>query len=175
MKKKFEFYNKRIIRAILIALIIAVMVLIFILSAEDGQDSGGTSGGITETVLDISGIDASELDEEEFAKVEGFIRTSAHFSEYALLAFLSALLLATYKIKRIYTFAFSVAFAAFYAITDEIHQIFVPDRAAQISDWLVDVSGAALGASLVLLLLLIAEALKKRRKFPKKKIKKSKA
>lgn len=175
MKKKLNFLKINVIRAVLSALIIAVMAVIFVLSAQDGNDSGGTSGGVTEFVLFMLGIDADSMSPEEFTKTEAFIRSAAHFSEYALLAFLTAFLLSTYKQKRALTLVFSVTFASLYAVTDEIHQIFVPGRAAQISDWLVDTSGALLGASLVLLILALADAVKKRKLKQQKNKKKSKA
>lgn len=40
----------------------------------------------------------------------------------------------------------AIGVAAAYAITDEIHQIFVPGRACDPLDWLVDVSAVALAA-----------------------------
>ncbi len=159
MKKKIS--KKKIIRAILLALIISVMVIIFVLSAQDGNDSGGTSGGLTEFLLAIFGVDAGSLDEAEFTKIEAFVRTAAHFSEYALLAFLAAFFLATYEIKRIFVLLIAVAFSSLYAITDEIHQIFVPGRAAELSDWLVDTSGALTGAAIAILILIIAKSIKK--------------
>ena len=170
MKKTFEFYKKTIIRAILFALIISVMVIIFVLSAQDGNDSGGTSGGLTEFLLAVFGVDVGSLSEAEFTKIEAFVRTAAHFSEYALLAFLYVFLFDTYKIKRIFSLIFAVALSAFYAVTDEIHQIFVPGRAAEISDWLVDVSGALTGAAVAVLLLIIA-AISKKKKAKKTKFK----
>jgi len=176
MKKKIKISKLNVIRAIFIALIIVVMVIIFVLSAQDSIDSSDTSGGLTAALLSLFGIDSGSMSEAEFTKAEALVRSAAHFSEYALLAFLAAFLLATYKIKRACVLLFSVAFAAFYAITDEIHQIFVPGRAAQISDWLIDVSGAFLGATVVLMILGISAAAKKRRYTPKnKKMKKSKA
>lgn len=37
--------------------------------------------------------------------------------------------------------AFSGIFAALYAVSDELHQMFVPGRWAKFSDWLADVAG----------------------------------
>ena len=164
MKKTFEFYNKKIIRAMLFALIIAVMATIFVLSAQDGRDSGGTSGGLTEFLLALFGVDAGSLSEEEFTKIEAAIRTAAHFSEYALLAFLSAFLFDTYRLKKVFSLLFAVVFSSFYAITDEIHQIFVPGRAAEISDWLVDTGGALTGAVLAVLILVLVKIGRKKKK-----------
>lgn len=39
----------------------------------------------------------------------------------------------------------ALAFAAFYAMTDEVHQAYVPLRSCQLEDWLVDVLGALVG------------------------------
>lgn len=39
----------------------------------------------------------------------------------------------------------ALAFSAFYAMTDEIHQAFVPMRSCELADWLVDVVGALAG------------------------------
>lgn len=40
-------------------------------------------------------------------------------------------------------------FSALYAITDEVHQIFVPGRTAKASDWLADVGGTLVAIGLV--------------------------
>ncbi|MBQ9746873.1 MAG: VanZ family protein, partial [Clostridia bacterium] len=85
----------KVIRVVLLALIIFVMVIIFVLSAQDSTDSSTTSGGITELIFFLLGIDGDSLTEAEFIEIEGIIRTAAHFSEYALLAFLTALWLST--------------------------------------------------------------------------------
>ncbi|HOK53797.1 MAG TPA: VanZ family protein [Armatimonadota bacterium] len=41
-----------------------------------------------------------------------------------------------------------VVISAVYGITDEIHQSFVPDRQAEVLDWISDVLGAITGAGL---------------------------
>ena len=37
--------------------------------------------------------------------------------------------------------------AALYGVTDEIHQLFVPERNAEVRDWLADLIGASIGAA----------------------------
>lgn len=39
----------------------------------------------------------------------------------------------------------SLPIASLYAITDEVHQRFVPGRSCQAADWAIDTAGAALG------------------------------
>ena len=66
----------------------------------------------------------------------------AHFTEYAVLA---ALLVFAVRggVDPIRTAALVVAFAAFYGMTDEFHQSFVPGRVPDVHDWLLDTLGAA--------------------------------
>lgn len=45
---------------------------------------------------------------------------------------------------------FAVGFATIYGGTDELHQLFVPNRSADLRDLLADTIGAALGAAVVL-------------------------
>ncbi len=164
-----------VIRAILLALIISVMVIIFVLSAQGGEESGETSAGFTAFVLNLFGINEENTPPEELVKIEGIIRTLAHFSEYAALGFLGALFLHTYSMKRIVSLCYAVSFSALYAVTDEIHQIFVPGRAAQFSDFLVDTSGALCGALAVTVLPLIAARITGLYRKPKKGKSKRKA
>ncbi len=166
MKNKIK--KITVIRAVLLALITCVMVIIFVLSAQAGEESGETSAGFTAFVLNIFGINKENTAPEKFEKIEGFVRTLAHFSEYAALGLLSTLFLCTYSLKRRWALCFAVSFSALYAVTDEIHQIFVPGRAAQFSDFLVDTSGALCGSLLLLALALVAAAINKRHRNPAK-------
>ncbi|MBQ8448754.1 MAG: VanZ family protein [Clostridia bacterium] len=163
MKKKFTISKINVIRAILFALIIAVMAVIFALSAQNSAESSGTSGGVTELLLSLFGIGKGNMSEAEFTKLEGFIRSAAHFSGFAVLAFFVCLLLSTYKFTGARKLAFSVIFTSFYAITDEVHQFFVPGRACELSDWLVDTAGALTGAAAVLLIIFIKKKIKEKK------------
>ena len=42
----------------------------------------------------------------------------------------------------------AIVVASAYGVTDEFHQLFVPGRACDPVDWMVDTAGAALGALL---------------------------
>ncbi len=45
-------------------------------------------------------------------------------------------------------FLVAVSLAAFYGVTDEVHQMFVPGRTASIDDLIADTIGACIGAGL---------------------------
>lgn len=124
-------------------LLVAVMVTIFMLSAENGEKSTDTSGRFVRLLTFILG----------FTPPEDVVRTLGHFCEFAALGFLSANMLFAYKdkLKPVLTVAFSIG----YAVTDEIHQIFVPERACQLSDLAVDSAGIISGTIIFSIIYLI--------------------
>ena len=124
-------------------LLVAVMVTIFMLSAENGEKSTDTSGRFVKILTFILG----------FTPPEDVVRTLGHFCEFAALGFLSANMLFAYKdkLKPVLTALFSIG----YAVTDEIHQIFVPERACQLSDLAVDSAGIILGTFIFSIIYLI--------------------
>lgn len=112
---------------------LSLLVLIFCLSHQNGEDSTETSGWFTALLNFIF----------PFELTEDFVRTMAHFSEFACLSFFMNNLFVSYKGKLTPVFACALSF--FYAITDEIHQIFVPGRACQFIDMMVDLAGILSG------------------------------
>lgn len=82
----------------------------------------------------------------------GLLRKAGHFTEYGLLAFLAARALATSSLRELRQHWFSLALLliAFYALSDEYHQSYVPTRTASLYDSLIDFAG---GLTVLLLLL----------------------
>lgn len=113
--------------------LLAVLVTIFVLSAQDGEESSSTSGFFTELFEAIFGQPANE----------DIIRTLAHFCEFAGLGFLVCNFIFALK-DKLKPFS-SIIFSVLYAISDEIHQYFVPERACQLSDLAVDSCGIVFG------------------------------
>ncbi len=124
--QKIYFYVSLII-------VLSLLVLIFCLSHQNGEDSTETSGWFTALLNFIF----------PFELTEDFVRTMAHFSEFACLSFFMNNLFVSYKEKLKPIIACALSF--FYAITDEIHQIFVPGRACQFLDMMVDLAGILSG------------------------------
>lgn len=79
------------------------------------------------------------------------VRKSAHCLEFAGLSFLFSLAIfeQTGKIKKA---PLAILFTSLYAVTDEIHQLFVEGRACRFLDWGIDTAGAALGAAAFLII-----------------------
>lgn len=147
------------------ALVVACMAGIFCFSAQNGEESDSTSGGVTEFILSIFVPSFEELSQEaqqqKIDSIHSFIRVAAHFSSFALLGFLAYLALDNYEIKH--KILYSQVISSGYAISDEIHQYFVPDRAFQISDILVDSLGAICGILFCLLVKTIIKKIKSKK------------
>lgn len=141
---------KRCLRAVklvfFLVLSVLLMVMIFGFSSQTAVESSENSSAVTEIINEIIepiGGDATE----------NFVRKAAHFSEYTLLGF------AVYGFFRqclkSRQKAAAVGICALYAITDEVHQIFVPDRACRIFDICIDTLGSLFGIAVYTLVLII--------------------
>ncbi len=127
-------------------LVIICMGIIFFLSAQNGEESSDLSGSFVMALLNGLGIVIDE----------GILRSIAHCLEFmglSVLIFNAVYVTWFLKLTPIIAFLGTVL----YAITDEIHQIFVPERAFQISDILVDSTGALIGviASFIILKIIL--------------------
>ncbi len=137
-------------------LVVLWMGLIFYMSSQTGEESGELSAGIIMTVASIMDPSFDQMSEtqkkEVIDKWQHLTRKTAHFTEYAILGILCFVAFLQYndRIKRKMCVLLSVCIAAVYASTDEIHQRFVDGRGGQISDVIIDSSGALVGALVAL-------------------------
>lgn len=146
MKSKVKSVKYYIISLVLM---FAVMAVIFYLSAQEASESEIVSGFFVKL---FEALFKTSITDE-------FIRTAAHFSEYVLLAFLTANVFnARFSAVK---FPLPVVCAWGYAWTDEIHQIFVDGRAFQFSDLAVDLSGTVLGTVAFIVILNVIKKLKR--------------
>ena len=142
-------------RIVLWVLVVLWMVVIFSFSAENAEESLETSDGIVDVVVEQLLEDKkdamSETEYDSFKmKVSHFVRKSAHFTAYMILGTLSTSALLTHNIKKTTMSILSLGICFLYAVSDEIHQVFVPGRAGRFSDVMIDTSGAVLGILLCL-------------------------
>jgi len=75
-----------------------------------------------------------------------------HFFAYFVLSVLLFLLF-TYQRRSIMLFKYAlfatVIIVSFYGIADELHQILIPGRSAEVYDWIADFLGSITGTSLI--------------------------
>ena len=131
---------------------VGIMVAIFCLSNQVAEESQQTSESLTKKIFSASESFRNLPEEKQDEIVEGVqfvVRKTAHFSAYTALAVsLCSAILLTFKGKFLWLYAFSGT--ALYAISDEVHQYFVPGRSMEVRDVLIDSSGALLGVLLVM-------------------------
>ena len=136
------------------------MILIFVLSSQEATESDGLSlglvGAIFKFISKFDGIPAIyTIDSKYLIQIASimnfFVRKTAHFMLYAILAVLMYNLASCYITKRINAVCISSLICLLYAVSDEIHQLFVPGRAGQFRDVVIDFSGV-LTALLITLL-----------------------
>src|SRR5207237_4449894 len=85
----------------------------------------------------------------ELRAIHAVLRKLAHFAEYVVLSILLYRALRGGRRWNVRAAAFAVLIAGLYAVSDELHQWFVPGRTAATMDCLIDVSGALAGQGLL--------------------------
>ncbi len=77
--------------------------------------------------------------------VTKLVRKAAHFSEYALFGWCTVFALTELFRSKWVACIFSELFVFLYAVSDEVHQFFVPGRAMSAMDVAIDSLGALIG------------------------------
>ncbi len=146
---------------VLLCMTLLWMGMIFWMSAQNADDSGDISRGLLKTLLSLVTPGWSEMTgAQRRAKINAchiLFRKLGHFSEYTVLGALLTGVLRWKHTERQPAPFFRVWIPALcalcYAVTDELHQRFVPGRSCELRDVLIDFSGALLGIGIVLLML----------------------
>jgi len=133
------------------------MLLIFTFSAQHGTKSTCLSDMVAEIIMKkinvIISPDSQTGTTTNLVKTFKYIlRKSAHIGEYFILGALVMNAMKTSKVPKFKAFIMSILLCILYAMSDEIHQHFVPGRSAQVSDVLIDTIGAIGGTGLRLLI-----------------------
>ena len=144
-----------IIRIVLFILILTTFITIFRFSSQDGQTSSSLSKEVTENVTKrINKIQNLEEAQKKnvLNRIEKIIRKIAHFSLYTLVGILLMSLACTYEFTEFKRGGISFLIGLMYACLDELHQFFISERSAQITDVMIDSMGVLFGLLLVLLI-----------------------
>lgn len=147
-------------KIITIILIIAWMTLVFYFSNQVSDESSKLSGGITRAILNFFNILESKTLQQQ-SEIETIIRKLAHYSIYALGGILILLHVNLYRINKKQKVIISWLIGTAYAITDEVHQYFIPGRSCEIRDVCIDSLGVITG---IIILMLILRMIKRGRK-----------
>ena len=129
-------------------LTILLMASIFLLSSQDADSSKELSNDLLSRIKAFIDLLPNIFNVEDGKK----IRKYAHLFEYMCLGASSFMffkeLFLTKKRRICFAFCSAAIFGLLYACSDEIHQIFVPGRACQLRDIIIDFAGIVLSAGI---------------------------
>lgn len=132
-----------------IILVIIWMIVIFMMSSFDANTSSNQSNFIVDIIVNIFNIRNIDI-------LSFIVRKLAHFTEYLILGILVYNLIHSYNKKVIV----GIVICILYAVSDEIHQLFVPGRSCQLLDIFIDSMGSIMGISLLIFINYIREKIK---------------
>lgn len=150
---------------IFLILTIAWMIVIFMFSNSPGDESGQTSREVGRLFCQIfvPGFEEMTLvEQDELALLlDHPIRKLAHFTEYMILgALMVGIPHFTGNADYWKRGPIIWGIACLYAVSDEVHQLFVPGRDGAVKDVLLDSSGALVGVLLGLVVVRICVRMK---------------
>jgi len=122
-----------------LVLLLLWMVFIFYMSSQDSGDSSSTSSGFLSKLYVIYKIFGKLSLADYLNEYAHLIRKLAHFTEFGILGVFFYLNIIEIKNRK--SIVDSVLWTMIYAISDEIHQLFVPGRACSIIDMIIDTCG----------------------------------
>ncbi len=156
-KKISKQISKQIYTVIVVILIVLVYMQIFEFSSANAEISEAQSMSVTEYIVRLMervfNLDLPFSDSpEQMDRLDGIVRKTAHFSEYALLGFLTYSIAICWNMRNKKGTACSFLFVAALAAMDEFHQYFVPGRFSSLWDVCIDSTGCLVGMLLLSLL-----------------------
>lgn len=122
-------------------LLLGWMVVIFVLSSEGHNTSSGRSDAIVQALQSIGVSWQTDL-------LTFLTRKAAHTVAYLMLGALAFNVVRQHRLSGRMTVAVSVLVVALYAMSDELHQLFVPERSGEVRDVLIDSVAGLLGVLL---------------------------
>ena len=163
MQKSIKFKKNLIFKRVLflIMLVIAFYV-IFNFSAQNGEESGSLSRKVTEFIVElVSKIKTMDISRKLYyiEKLHPIVRKLAHFTVYTVVGFSIMGFMCTFDMRNIFKFFISLGIGVTYAITDEIHQSFIPGRGPSIVDVGIDSLGVLTGIFILIILIVFEEAI----------------
>ncbi|MCI9560115.1 MAG: VanZ family protein [Lachnospiraceae bacterium] len=137
-------------RTLLVGALVAWMAVIFMFSAKPAEESQEQSYFIGRTIADfiqrLGGLSWSQERKQAFVEaIDFYVRKAAHGTEYAILGGMWMAVFRSFGKILSRSGRFSWIYGTLYAISDEIHQYFVPGRACQVRDMLIDSAGVLVG------------------------------
>lgn len=163
MDKSIKFKKNLIFKRVLFLILLAIaFYVIYNFSAQNGETSGSLSLKVTEFIVKVISK-VKNMDEvvklHYIEKLHPIIRKLAHFSVYTVVGFSIMGFMCTFDIKNIIKVIISFSVGVTYAVSDEIHQYFIPGRSARVFDVCIDSLGVLTGIFILITLIVFVEAI----------------
>lgn len=143
---------------LLIAAVI-LMVLIFLFSSQNGGQSSRLSIKVSRLIAKtvFFNYDSMYTEQQNFIVTElnFFVRKLAHFTVYTTLGMLVYAFFASFGNRFRHKGIWAWSVCAVYAVIDEIHQYFIPERSMRFKDVIIDSLGAFCGIIIVNVFIII--------------------
>lgn len=128
-------------------LVLIWMVLIFLLSAQPANQSDEMSKRVAEVVRErVEQVNPNT--NLNLGRLNYLVRKNAHFFAYFILGILVIHAVSHGRPLGAGKIGLTLLICVLYAISDEFHQLFVPGRAGQVKDVLIDSAGSLTGVGL---------------------------
>lgn len=124
------------------------MAIIFKLSAQPGEQSNILSTKVTTVIVSLAKLFRPDVN---VLTLNQFIRKCAHFLAYLVLGIVVLFAMRRIGLTGKKGVGLTLLLCIGYAITDELHQAFVPGRTPKLMDVFIDSSGALLGIGIYFL------------------------
>lgn len=146
--------RKTVWKIVSVLLAIVWMVMIFVMSNFPAEVSDKQSGVVVELTKKILNISAEQT--ELLDSLTTIVRKCGHAFEYFVLGVLLLNMLRQFwpakrKGEWVRYWYLAVVGASIYAVTDEVHQAFVPGRSCELRDIIIDTVAAGMGVGMVML------------------------
>lgn len=130
------------------------LAVIFMFSHQEADKSSKLSDTFiyrnVELITKVFNIKIDDTNKEMIlTKYTTIVRKSAHFIVYLILGILMINVVRFYSKKII---IYSLLYCLIYALSDEIHQMFIVGRSGELRDVLIDFMGSTIGIYLFILL-----------------------
>lgn len=131
--------------------LVILFAVVFWFSSNDDTQSSAQSGRVVEFIKDHFLPSLNDMENQsDYGLVMGIfttaVRKCAHFFIYSLMG--AAAVGGFWFLKRKgLRYLSAVGTCCIYAVSDEIHQSFIPGRSCELRDVVIDTCGSALGAA----------------------------
>jgi VanZ family protein len=126
------------------ALVIFWMALIFYLSHQPAVESSGLSTSITRKIAEIIEKIAPNIG-LNLESLNHIVRKNAHFFVYLVLGTFVAHGVKNSGVSSFKVITVALLICILYAISDEIHQLYIPGRSGEVRDVIIDSAGSLVG------------------------------